>query len=238
MPRPIIGLTCDYDVKDGTSKLYEGYYYAILKAGGLPFLIANIGKDDVFEILNPLDGILFTGGQDVDPAYFGEAPHPKLGQVNPYRDELEISLCKMALDKDLPILGICRGIQLINIAMGGTIYQDLKSQWDGGELQKHSQLAPDWYGTHEIELVKDSKLERCLGVRTLYTNSFHHQSVREPAKHFSVTATCKDGVIEAIESRHHSFAVGVQWHPERMWERDIRMLNLFKGLVEAVRYEI
>lgn len=235
MSRPIIGITCDYDIEKGVSQLYRGYYNAVLRAGGLPFLIANMGEDNISEILDPLDGILFTGGQDVEPEYFGENPHQNLGSVNPYRDQLEIPLCRKALGEDMPILGICRGVQLMNVAMGGTIYQDLESQWERGELQKHNQLAPDWYGSHEVELVKGSKLADVLGVERIRTNSFHHQAIKEPAQCFKIGAFCGDGVIEGIESRHHSFAIGVQWHPERMWEKDERMLSLFKGLINAAK---
>lgn len=236
MSIPIIGITCDYDVEKRTSQLYRGYYYAILRAGGLPFLIPNIEEENIPDILNLLDGLLFTGGQDVEPTYFGESPHPKLGAVNPYRDRLEIPLCRKAIEEDIPVLGICRGIQMMNIAMGGNIYQDLESQWERGGLQKHSQLAPDWYGSHEVLIIHNSRLAEILKEKSLYTNSFHHQAIRDPAKCFRITAVCKDGVVEGIESPDHTFVVGVQWHPERMWEKDHRMLNLFRELVDAARY--
>lgn len=249
MSRPIIGITCDYDIGKQTSQLYRGYYDAVLWAGGLPLLIADMGGENPYihgknscihgenikQILNIIDGILFTGGQDVEPAYFGETVNPKSGPINPYRDDLEIPLCRMAMERDIPILGICRGIQLMNIAMGGTIYQDLDSQWDKGKLQKHSQQAPEWYGSHEVELVNDSKLAEIIGDERPRVNSFHHQAIKDPAPCFEVTAKCGDGVAEGIESPSHPFVVGVQWHPERMWERDKRMLGIFKGLVEAAR---
>ncbi len=233
MSRPIIGITCDYDIEKQTTQLHRGYYEAILRAGGLPFLIANISEENVADILTFVDGILFSGGQDVEPAYFRENAHPKLGAINPFRDELEIPLCRQAMERNIPVLGICRGVQLMNIAMGGTIYQDLASQWDKGQLQKHSQSAPDWYGSHQVEIVKGSKLAVIMEVDKIRTNSFHHQAIKEPASCFSITAKCGDGVIEGIESNFHTFALGVQWHPEKMWERDGRMLNLFEGLVRA-----
>jgi len=233
MSSPIIGVTCDYDVEKQTSQLHRGYYDAIVEAGGVPVLIPNMHQEKALQILTFLDGLLLTGGNDVDPSFFGEAPIPKLGFVNPFRDSLEISLCRQAMRQDIPVLGICRGIQLMNIAMGGTIYQDLESQWTSGQLYKHRQQAPDWYGSHEVELDKGSKLRQMLGVEKLFTNSFHHQAIKKLAACFKITAWCGDGVVEGIESLCHSFAVGVQWHPEKMWQRDEKMLGLFKGLVNA-----
>ncbi|HHZ12336.1 MAG TPA: gamma-glutamyl-gamma-aminobutyrate hydrolase family protein [Clostridiales bacterium] len=238
MSKPLIGVTCDYDVQKQTSQIFDGYYRAILRSGGLPYLIPRIDEGTIPEIIDLLGGIVFTGGGDVDPAYFGEAPNPRLGSINPYRDRLEIPLCREVMDRDIPVLGICRGMQLMNIAMGGEIYQDLDSQWDKGFLQKHSQLAPDWYGSHVVELAKGSRLAELLRNERIRTNSFHHQAVREPADCFRVTARCDDGVVEGIESPSHTFAVGVQWHPERMWEKDERMLGLFNGLVDAARNRI
>ncbi len=235
MSRPIVGITCDYDLEKGTSQLHSGYYEGVLKAGGLPFLIPNMDKESISDVLDNIDGLLLTGGQDVEPAYFGESPHPKLGFVNPIRDELEIYLCKEAIKKDIPILGICRGVQIINIAMGGTIYQDLDSQWDRGMLLKHSQSAPRWYGTHEVGLVESSILKKLIGTEKFRVNSFHHQAIKEIAPCFRETAQSEDGVIEGIESITNTFAVGVQWHPERMWDTDKRMLGLFMGLVNAAK---
>lgn len=235
MKKPFIGITCDYDWERQRAQLYHGYYSAISHVGGLPFLIAYTHIEDIPELLLQVDGILLTGGQDVDPIFFGETPHPKLGNINPIRDEFEIALCKEAMDRDIPILGICRGIQLMNIAMGGTIYQDLESQWQSGNLFKHSQQAPDWYGTHQVILEPGSKLWDIIGTESEWVNSFHHQAVWEPAPGFKVTGRGSDGVIEGIESLRHTFAIGVQWHPERMWQKGKEKLALFKGLVEAAR---
>lgn len=237
MGKPIIGITCDYDWEKETTKVHRGYYDGILNAGGIPYLIANMKKDYIKDILNIVDGIMLTGGSDVDSIYFKEPPHPKLGDINPYRDEMEIALVKEVMERDIPILGICRGIQVMNIAMGGTIYQDMDSQWKNPTpLQKHSQLAPTWYASHLVNIQRDSKLFQIMGVETLGTNSFHHQAIKELAHCFGVTATCGDGIIEGIESFKHTFALGVQWHPEKMWERDSRMLELFKALVDSIKF--
>ena len=235
MSKPVIGITCDYDCTMGRIQLSDDYYRAVFRAGGLPFLIAYTGIEDVEEILDMVDGILFTGGGDVDPVYFKETPNPQLGSINPIRDEMEIELCRKAMDRDIPVLGICRGIQLINIAMGGTVYQDLESQWDKGRLIKHRQGAPGWYGIHEVTFKEGSKIYSIMGMRSLRTNSFHHQAICRSAQGFQITGWSPDGVVEAIESVKHRFAVGVQWHPERMWEKDERMLRPFFALVEACK---
>jgi putative glutamine amidotransferase len=233
MPKPIIGITCDYDYSNNKIQLADGYYRAISQAGGLPFLIAYTELDDIEGILDTVDGILFTGGGDVDPVYFGEMPHPQLGSINPIRDEIEIKLCRKAMDRDMPILGICRGIQVINVAMGGTLYQDLESQWDKRQLLKHSQGAPGWYGTHGVTFEEGSKIQKIMGKKSLTINSFHHQAVCKAAPGFHISGWSQDGVVEALESVQHRFAIGVQWHPERMWERDERMLLPFIALVQA-----
>lgn len=233
MLRPTIGISCDYDKEKQNSNIHRGYYEAVVEAGGLPILIPNIAVNHTRAILAVLDGIIFTGGPDVEPAYFKEPAIPGLGYINPIRDELEISLCRQAMEEDIPILAICRGIQLLNIAMGGTIYQDLASQWSQDFLLKHSQSAPDWYGSHQVNLLKGSKLAKMLGASRLWVNSFHHQAIKDLAPGFKITARSDDGVVEGIESTSHNFAVGIQWHPEKMWERDGRMLGLFKGLVSA-----
>lgn len=242
MSKPIIGITCDYDYSQSRIQLADSYYRAISQAGGVPMLIAYSSVEDMKRVLDIVEGLLFTGGGDVDPCYFGELASPKLGSISPIRDEMELSLCREALDRDLPVLGICRGAQLINVAMGGTVYQDLESQWcrETGrymenKLLKHSQVAPGWYGIHEVSFEEGSKIEAIMGVKAIRVNSFHHQAVCKPAPGFSITAWSPDGVAEAIESVKHRFAIGVQWHPERMWEKDSRMLLPFAALIRACR---
>lgn len=256
MSKPIIGITCDYDYIQSRIQLADSYYRAISEAGGLPLLLPYTSTEDIGRILDIVDGLLFTGGGDVDPSYFGEEASPKLGNISPIRDEMEIKLCREALERDMPVLGICRGAQLINIAMGGTVYQDLESQWgekigrceenrsdaENGEskevrreLLKHSQGAPGWYGIHEVFFKEGSKIENIMGVKALRVNSFHHQAVCKIAPNFCISGWSPDGVVEAIESVEHRFAIGVQWHPERMWEKDRRMLLPFAALIRACR---
>lgn len=235
--RPIIGITCG-DGPDAAGYqigLPGTYARSIYRAGGLPILIAppraDAEPDDVAEILDRIDGLLVPGGVDVDPARFGEAPHPSLGRVDPDRDVLEIVLTEAALRRGTPILAICRGIQVLNIAAGGSVYQDLATQVPGAI--QHRQVAPRWHASHPVEVAGESRLGQILGGERAEVNSFHHQAVRKLAPGFIATAAAPDGVIEGIEQPEHRFAVGVQWHPEGMWERHPVMLELFAALVAA-----
>ncbi|MDD2503983.1 MAG: gamma-glutamyl-gamma-aminobutyrate hydrolase family protein [Clostridia bacterium] len=234
--KPIIGITCDYDWEAKIFKLHSGYVEGISRAGGLPLIIPPISacavSESISNILSQIQALLLTGGQDVHPRYFGEEPHTAIGRVNPQRDELELPLCLAAVQAGMPVLGICRGIQLINVALGGDIYQDLKTQFEGRDLICHSQSAPTWTEFHKISIHEGSRLHHIFGVNQVYTNSFHHQAVRTLAPGLEFAASAADGVIEAVESKSHSFLVGVQWHPERMLE-DSHMLGLFKAFVEA-----
>lgn len=233
--KPVIGITCNFDWERGLLTLAEGYYQAVSHGGGIPLLLSFGEMEDWEAVLSRVDGLLLSGGPDIDPYLFGEEPHIRLGRMNPVRDRLEMALTRKAMDMGIPLLGICRGIQVMNAAMGGTLYQDLESQWRGGELIHHTPDAPRWYPTHEIIIEHPSILSRIMEAQRIRVNSFHHQAVKEPAPGFEVVARSRDGVIEAIASPNHPFALGVQWHPETMWEKDGRMLALFQALVEAAR---
>jgi len=231
--RPLIGITSDYSNDTNTINLNSDYYWAIYRAGGHPVVIPYTDSNDIHHLISILDGIMFTGGNDIDPGYYGELPHPKLGRINPIRDEFELKFCRLALENDKPVLGICRGAQLMNVVMGGTLYQDLEDQLKSGTLIKHIQSAPVWYATHEVKLDAGSGINRIMGHDNIRVNSFHHQAVKDLAGTFRATGWSSDGVIEVIESDNHTFALGVQWHPERMFTRDQTMLLLFKAFVEA-----
>ena len=231
--RPLIGVTCDYDWDSGKSQLHSGYYEGIFQAGGLPFLIPVLEPFCAADVISRLNGLVLTGGQDVDSYLFGEEPHPKVGKINPYRDELEITLCKEAVAHNIPVLGICRGAQIMNIAMGGTIYQDIETQVNDSELICHDQQAPKWFGIHEVEMRDESNLCEIFGAKVIRTNSFHHQAIRQVGESLFAVAHTRDGIIEAIESKAHSFYIGVQWHPERMLDKDTNTLKLFEAFVKA-----
>ena len=234
--KPIIGITCDYDWEANNFLLKLGYVEGICRAGGLPLIIPPISpcttEKGISEILSQIQGLMLTGGQDVHPRYFGEEPHAAIGRVNPRRDDLELPICQAAAEAYMPVLGICRGAQLINIALGGDVYQDLKTQYKDGELICHNQSAPTGAPFHHVSIKEESRLHQILGTHQIDTNSFHHQAVRTLAFGLEAVAWAADGVIEAIESESHPFLMGVQWHPERMLE-DAPMMRLFEAFVEA-----
>jgi len=230
--RPAIGITAKWDEEKGRYLLPRGYAEAVYRAGGMPLILPFLQAEaEVRELLSRLDGLLLAGGGDVDPSWYGEEPHLNLGRVDPERDAFEILLSRLALAGDVPVLAICRGIQVLAVAGGGALYQHIPSQIKGA-LQ-HYQKAPEWYPAHAIHVKPGSKLARLLQASHARVNSYHHQSVKALPRGFQVAAEAGDGVVEAIEGLHHRFALGVQWHPETMWEKDPLALRLFAGLVAA-----
>lgn len=230
--RPLIGITTSYDSEKQRASLNRGYFDAIVKAGGIPVPILPLENEGaLLRLLEHLDGIVFSGGPDVDPSFFYEEPHPNMGEICPERDKAEIFIARECMRRAKPVLGICRGIQLINIALGGSIYQDIPSQIRGS--LKHRQDAPRWHASHEVEIKdEDSRLFEIFGKNHIHVNSFHHQSVKDVAPDFKITAIARDQVIEAIETKDKKvFCLGVQWHPEEMWERDPLQFRLFQYFV-------
>jgi microsomal dipeptidase-like Zn-dependent dipeptidase/gamma-glutamyl-gamma-aminobutyrate hydrolase PuuD len=227
--RPIIGITGNYDKE--TCTLAEGYYQSVLKAGGIPFIIPPFFETDrLGELLDRLDGILFSGGGDINPLLLGEEPIKELHSITPERDQQELLLARLAYDRQIPILGICKGIQIINAALGGTLYQDIHTQMEGTRI-KHSQDEDRRYPSHQVSLTKGSILAKLFGTE-LAVNSFHHQACKEAAPGLKVTAMSADGVIEAIESNEFKSIMGVQWHPETYILRGCTdMLPIFEWLV-------
>jgi putative glutamine amidotransferase len=210
------------------------YIRSVISAGGLPVLFPYAESDDLEALISHIDGLLLTGGGDVDPWFFAELPHPCLGRVNKVRDEVEIALCKLALGNNIPVLGICRGIQIMNTAAGGSLYQDLKSQWENAGLHEHTQTIPDWQPSHRVSIEERSILHEITNKITIPVNSLHHQAIKETVYPFRTVAKADDGVIEAIESDEHSFCLGVQWHPERMPD-DFYSQNIFAEFIRACR---
>jgi putative glutamine amidotransferase len=232
--RPLIGVTPWYDYEKGISYIKRGYVEGLLETGGLAVVMPLTVDEKVLdEVIDRCDGFLLSGGTDLDAGCFGEPNLPFNGEISPYRDLLEIYTVKRAAELDKPVFGICRGIQVMNVALGGTIYQDIRSQLKDVQTLKHSQEAPKWYPTHSIMIEKGSILWRCFNTCSLGVNSFHHQAVKDVAPGFAVTSRAPDGIIESIEHTGLKFAVGVQWHPELMWQEDRSFLNLFRAFAEA-----
>ncbi|MBO7581921.1 MAG: gamma-glutamyl-gamma-aminobutyrate hydrolase family protein [Bacteroidaceae bacterium] len=227
---PVIGITGNYNQE--TCTLAEGYYQSVLKAGGIPFIIPPFYETDCLgELLDRLDGIIFSGGGDINPLLLGEEPIKELHGITPERDQQELLLARLAYDRQIPMLGICKGIQVINAALGGTNYQDIHTQMEGIRI-KHSQDQDRRYPSHQVSLTKGSLLEKFFG-EELAVNSFHHQACKEAAPGMKVTAMSTDGVIEAIESTEFKSIMGVQWHPETYILRNsTEMLPIFEWLVQ------
>ncbi len=230
--KPIVAITCSQ--VEGAARLPEDYFRAIEKAGGLPVIVPAISTFENLEKLCELaDAILFSGGVDVDPLQYGEEPTRELGEITPERDFTEVNLCQMFYKNKKPIFGICRGIQLINVALGGTLYQDINQI---PKVLKHSQQAPTWHGTHRVFIEEDSWLFQVFKTKEMLVNSFHHQAIKAVAPVLRVVAKASDGIVEAVESKDvNHFVVGVQWHPERMFQRNEEQFRLFEAFVEKVR---
>lgn len=218
--RPVIGITGNYENQKCT--IAEGYYQSVLQAGGIPviippFRIPNVnGKKvlhDLEDYLDSLDGILFSGGGDINPLLLGEQPILQLHSVCPERDEQELLLARLAADRQIPILGICKGIQVITAALGGELYQDIYSQAEGVSI-KHSQDMPREDASHTIQIDADTMLHEVFQQDEIAVNSFHHQAVKSAAPGMRVSARSTDGVIEAVESTEYKSILAVQWHPE------------------------
>ena len=223
--RPLIGITGNYE--DLTCKLAEGYYKQVVAAGGTPVIVPPLSSTEtIVETLRHLDGLLLSGGADINPLYQGEEPIPALHGINRERDLPELLITRLAYDRQLPILGICRGIQTLAVALGGKVEQDIKASI------KHSQEADRSEPTHSVAVDQDSTLYNIYGSPTLLVNSFHHQAVREPGSKLRVVAKAPDGIVEAVESAEFKSVLGVQWHPECLGQDG---LPLFQWLVGEAR---
>ena len=207
-PRPLIGITANYEGMDAT--LRYAYYNKVVEAGGIPVIIPPVNDRHVLvNTLDRLDALILTGGADINPLWCGEEPSPRLGHINSHRDLPELLITRLAYNRQIPMLGICRGIQTLAIALDGHVAQDIPSP-----TIKHSQDADRGELTHSVTLHKNSEIYRLYGTQNIFVNSFHHQAVSAPGKRFWVTATAPDGTIEAIESTEQKSILGVQWHPE------------------------
>src|SRR5262249_54393791 len=210
------------------------YLRAIEAAGGIPALIHLTRDAEVLDIhYARCDAILFAGGEDVGPAHYGAAPHPRLGPTNPGQDEVENALARRAVADGKPVLGICRGVQLLNVALGGTLYQDIQSEIAGALDHSESTERRDMsHLAHPIDLAEDSWLAGQLDAAHVVVNTLHHQALREIAPGLRVIGRAPDGVIEAVEGMGSGFVLGAQCHPEELWERaDTRWARVFKGFV-------
>lgn len=244
MTKPLIGITCgslsDRDWCPPFVGHRKTYVDAVVAAGGAPFLIPLVHDEAVLRALyERVDGLLLSGGGDVDPHHYGEAPSPALGAVDALRDRVELPLARWAATDGKPVLGICRGIQVLNVALGGTLYQDIPTQLPSDLAHNGSYAAQDWaHMAHGLRLAPESRLAELFGVTELVTNSLHHQSIKVLAPGLRPVGWAPDGVVEAVEGMNGHFLVGVQCHPEALQaEADPRWRALFRHFVTSCRPE-
>lgn len=206
------------------------YVRAVLAGGGAPSILPPVaGPALAAALLDGLDALVLSGGADIDPRHYRAQPHPKLGTVEAERDASELALFAEAVRRDLPVLAICRGLQLVNVALGGTLWQDLPS-----ELLAHPQSGPRTERIHPVDIAAGSRLAEALGTTRTDVNSFHHQAIRDLAPGLRASAHAPDGVIEGIEGTGDHWLLGVQWHPEEFWaEAAAPEGGLFRALVAA-----
>ena len=241
---PVIGVTAT--LKEDVDSVAErplgsfvradlDYVAGVAQAGGTPMVLPPL-PGTVEEVAGSIDGLLLCGGSDLDPAYYGEEPIPELGVTLPERDTFEIDLVEQALERDMPVFGICRGLQVLNVALGGTLYQDLPSQLHP-DLIAHRQKMPKWQWTHEVEVDGGSNAAKIMKTGGLRVNSYHHQAIKDLDDGLVVSARASDGVVEAVESRNlfERWLVGVQWHAEAMRDTGPEHRNLFEAHVEAAK---
>ena len=233
MTKPIIGIGSDVQSPPGKRErafIYLTYTEALRRAGAIPLLIPP-QPENAADLIEELDGILLAGGDDCDPSVYGESAHPSVEPMDPRRQNNDVSLAKYARERGIPTLGICLGVQVMNVAAGGSLVQDIDSELET-EIEHASE--PEDRARHDVIIEKDTKLATILGERELNVNSSHHQAIRRIGEGLRVTALAPDGVVEGLEDPRHPFYVGVQWHPEDMsGERSAS--SIFGAFVDAAR---
>ena len=243
-PRPVIGIpTQTLQAIDGIPEdlplswvMNHRYYVAVASVGGAPFMVPLLGDDAAVRALyERMDGVFLAGGVDLDPPSYGHERHERCGRTDPPRDRIELLLTRWALEDGKPIFGVCRGMQVINVAAGGTLLQDCTEQLPGSikhDYFPNSGFARD-HLAHEIDLTEESRLHAAFEARQVHVNSMHHQGICQLGEGLLVTATAPDGLPEAVETADARWVVGVQWHPEMLIETDAGTRRLFEAFVDA-----
>ncbi|MDB4875031.1 MAG: glutamine amidotransferase class-I family protein [Gemmatimonadetes bacterium] len=243
--RPIIGIpTQTLQSLGGVSAeippswvMSQRYVVTLTEAGAIPWLVPLIDDETLRGIYDSLDGVFLPGGADIDPVSYGTAPHPLCDKTDRERDRVELALARWAMADGKPVLGVCRGMQLINLAAGGTLYQDIAEQLPGSIKHDYfpyggSNLRRD-YLAHDVDVAPDSRLAAVFGEGALQVNSMHHQGVRAVGGGLAVSAVAPDGLVEGLESANGAYVVGVQWHPEALTDSQEAARRLFEGFVAA-----
>ncbi|MDE7333873.1 MAG: gamma-glutamyl-gamma-aminobutyrate hydrolase family protein [Lachnospiraceae bacterium] len=232
--KPVIGVIPLFDEERDSIWMLPGYMEGIRMAGGLPIILPlKAVGDEIARIMEVCSGFLFTGGQDVNPALYGAEKKPACGKASHDRDTLEKEIFARALKADKPVFGICRGIQLINVLCGGTLYQDLPTEYKGTKAVDHHMKPPYDVPCHQVEILADTPLGELTDEMTVSVNSYHHQAVKELAQGLKPMAVSEDGLVEALYMPGKKFVQAVQWHPEFIYESDENARKLFQAFVKA-----
>ena len=230
--RPLIAITPNF--KDGLVSVDYSYVKAIEEVGGTPFILPiTKEKENIVKLIEICNGLLMTGGGDIAPKYYGEELHPKADEPCPIRDEFDFFCFKTAYALKKPIFAICRGIQLVNVALGGTLYQDLPSQFESSV--SHRQTQAKFEPSHSVSVEIGTPLYSLIGERKMVANSFHHQAIKRLADELESMAVANDGVIEAVYSKGEGYLRGYQWHPERLCGYDEDNRKLFEEFVKTCK---
>ena len=245
--QPIVGITCDgiqpahshHPPRVGQNQTYVN---ALIRAGAAPMLLPNVVDKELLRVLyESLDGLLLSGGGDIDPAHYDESIHEKCGRIDAERDEAELTLARWAVEDGKPLLAICRGIQIMNVALGGSLYQDIHAQVPDSLEHTWYPEHPRQHRSHTVAVTSGTRLAQILGEASVPVNSLHHQALKDLAPLLTVSARAPDQVVEAVELGNlshggHPFALGVQWHPEELAPDDLRQQGLFDSLVESCKH--
>ncbi|WP_342542070.1 gamma-glutamyl-gamma-aminobutyrate hydrolase family protein [Paenisporosarcina sp. FSL H8-0542] len=230
--KPIVGITAE--ITEGGGYFMPSIYPdAVTQAGGIPLVIPLIPGEDIDALCEQIDALFVTGGEDIDPSYYDQDPHVHLGKIAPRLDAMEHALVQKMLELDKPYIGVCRGLHMLNVATGGSLYQSIHSQREEAVMQ-HKQQAERTHRSHPVKVDKDSRMFEMLKEEEFRVNSFHHQACHEVGGPLKVVARAKDGIIEGVESTEHSFVFAFQWHPEEFAiAGDEPSKRVFKAYIDA-----
>lgn len=230
--KPLIGITAEVR-EDGNYFLPPVYAKTITQAGGIPVLIPVLPDEDLDSLCEQIDALFVTGGEDIDPSYYGQDPHIHLGKITPKLDAMEHALVQKILELDKPYIGVCRGLHMLNVVTGGSLYQSIHSQREEPVMQ-HKQKSERTHRSHPVKMDKDSMMYDMLKDEEFKVNSYHHQACNEVGSPLKVVARALDGIIEGMESTEHTFVFGFQWHPEEFaLVGDEPSKRIFKAYIDA-----
>ncbi|RBP44167.1 gamma-glutamyl-gamma-aminobutyrate hydrolase family protein [Garciella nitratireducens] len=235
--KPLIGLTCSIGLKENYQYKETNYCEAVRGAGGIPILIPSFSEfaKDIPQLVRNLDGIIVSGGNDIYPMHYGEGPIQALGSVHRERDEVELEIVKECIKNKKPFFGICRGLQVLNVALGGDLYQDIYSQIKGKELEQHNHSKGTPPSNHSIEIKNDTFLYDIYKQKIGWVNSSHHQAIKKVAPSLEPIAWSKDGFVEAVVHKEIPSIFAVQWHPEKMYHKDHFSQQIFDYFIDLMR---